>query len=79
MRGGKDERVARSLREREMVCDGVHLVDKLTGFRCLFEDQFPGSQCELLNLFAVRQQEFKVIRIGWTQSAPSQSIRQAAR
>jgi len=71
MRGGKDERVARPLREREMVCDGVYLVDKLAGFRRLFEDEFPGSQCELLNPFAVGQEEFKVIGIGWTQAHPA--------
>jgi hypothetical protein len=70
MRGGKDERVAQSL-EREVICDGVHLVDKLAGFRRLFEDQFSGGQCEFLNQFAVRPGEFDLIRNRWTQAHPA--------
>jgi len=55
MCGGEDERVAGSPREREVVGDGVHLVDELAGPRSLFEDQFTRGQCELLNSYAVRQ------------------------
>ena len=55
MRGGEDERVTRSLREREVVGDGVHLVDELAGCRRFFEDQFSSGQCELLNRLAMSQ------------------------
>src|SRR5215472_2106388 len=70
MRGDEDEGVARSLGEREVVGDGVYLVDELAGFRSLFKDQFSRGQCELFNHFAVRQEEFEVIRIRWTQAHP---------
>jgi hypothetical protein len=53
MRGGEDERVAGSLREGEVVGDGVHLVDELAGFRSLFEDQFSRGQCESPNSISV--------------------------
>jgi hypothetical protein len=63
MRGGEDERITRSLREREVVGDSVHLVDELAGCRRFFEDQFSSGQCELLNRLAVRQEESEILRI----------------
>ena len=66
MRSGEDERVAGPLGEPEVVGDGVHLVNELVGCRSLFEDQLSGGQSELLNLFAVRQEESDVFRIRWT-------------
>lgn len=68
MRGSEDEGVAGSLREGEVVGYGVHLVDELAGLRSLFEDQFSRGQGEFLNRFAARQEEFEVLRIGWTQA-----------
>src|SRR5690242_12751384 len=38
MRGGEHERIARPLREREVVGDRVDLVDELVGLRSFFQD-----------------------------------------
>ena len=73
MRGGEDECVARSLREREVVGDGVHLVDELASFWSLFEDQFSRGQCKLSNRLAVMQKEFEVPRI-WSTQAHTASV-----
>ena len=68
MRGGEHERIAGPLREREMVGNGVHLVDELVRFRRLFEDHFSRGQRELLNDIPVGQQESQVLRVWWTYS-----------
>ena len=68
MRGGEYARVARTLGEREMVRDGVDLVDELAGIRSLFEDHFSRGQREFLNCFGVRPEELEVLRIRWTQA-----------
>jgi PilZ domain len=68
MRCGEDERVARTVREAEVVGDGVHRVDELARFRGLFEDQFSCSQSKLLNHIAIRLEKFEILRIGWTEA-----------
>ena len=62
--GGKDKRVARPIREREVVGDGIYLVNELASFWSLFEDQFSRGQRELLNRFSVRLEELDVLPIG---------------
>jgi len=66
MRSGEYERIARARRKREVVGDGVHLVDELVGFRSLFEDCSSRGQGEPLDDVGVGQQEFEVLRVGRT-------------
>ncbi len=65
---GEDEGVAWAIRETEVVCDRVYLVHKLTGFGCLFKDEFSRGERELLNRLSVRQEQLEILRIGWTQA-----------
>ena len=71
MRRGEHERVAGPVREGEVVGDSVHLVDEFAGLGSLVEDQPSRGQCELSNHFAVRCEQFEVLRIGWTQAHPA--------
>jgi len=57
VRGGEDEGAAGPVGEREVIGDGVDLVNELVGFRSLLENQVSRGQCELLNRLRVRQEE----------------------
>lgn len=70
MRGREHERVAGTLREREVVGDRVYLVDELAGLRSFFENQFARGKRELLNLCVVAREELDVARIGRAQAHP---------
>jgi hypothetical protein len=68
MRRGEHEGIADAAGEREVIGDGVDLVDELAGLRSLYEDQLARGQRELPDGGAVRREEFAVLGIRGAQA-----------
>ena len=79
---GEHEGIADAAGEREVIGDGVDLVDELAGLRGFCEDQLARSQRELLDGGAIRREEFAVFGIRGSQahaaSVPRRDRREAA-
>ena len=65
---GEHECVAGFVREREVIGDGVQLIDELTCIWRLGENQASRGQREFSDHVAVWSEQSEVRRIGWTQT-----------
>ena len=68
MSRGEHECVAGFVREREVIGDGVQLIDELTCIWRLGENQASRGQREFSDHVAVWSEQSEVRRIGWTQT-----------
>ena len=68
MSSDEGECVTRPLREREVVGDGIHLVDELVRFEGLEKNNFARGESEVLHGGAATLEQFEVLGACWARA-----------